>query len=140
MDVFCAWLFLSPSSARVEVEWICLWSERSSAAQGVEGLDVEVFPGVGGAELEQYAAHADSYDGADFEQLHADRIHLRLGLGGTFQSQPPQRFDQRVSQCGEVETQLVAFHFVGREPVGEQAHLLLDAVLHLSPAAVELLV
>lgn len=48
----------------------------------MEGLGVEVFPGVGEVELEQYTAHADPYDGADFEQLQADRIHLRLGPGG----------------------------------------------------------
>ena len=52
----------------------CYWWERSSATQGVEGLRVDVFPGVGGAELKQDAAHAEPHDGADFEQLQTDRL------------------------------------------------------------------
>ncbi len=83
-------------------------------------MRVDVFPGVGSAPLEQHAAHADPNDGTDLEHLPTDRIHRRLGPGSAFQSQPAQRFDQCVSHGREVEVQLVAFHFIGGEPVGEQ--------------------
>src|SRR5580692_6245197 len=137
--VYGAWL--RPGTEVSEVGSMVVYVLRGySAAQSVEGLGVEILPGIGGTELEQDATHADPNDGADLQQLEADGIHLGLGPGSTFQSQAPQRFHQGVSHGGEVETQLVAFHFVGGEPVGEQAHLLLDAVLHLSPGAVELLV
>jgi hypothetical protein len=62
------------------------------------------FPGICGAESEEDAAHADPDDGADLEQLEADRIHLRLGPLCAFQAQPAQRFHQRVGQ--RVEAQL----------------------------------
>ena len=60
-----------------------------SAAQGVEGVGVQVVPGIGGTELKEDPAHANATDGADFEQHQTDRIHLRLGPGSTFQSLPP---------------------------------------------------
>src|ERR1700758_256893 len=84
-----------------------------SAAQCVEGVGVDFFPRVSGTELEQYATDAEPHDGADFEQLQSDRIHLRLCPGSAFQPQPSQRFHQGVSQGGEVETELVALHLVG---------------------------
>jgi len=59
---------------------------------------------------------------------------------GAFQCQPSERLNQRVGQSGEVQPELIALHFVGREPIGEQAHLLLDAVLHFTTSAVELLI
>jgi len=128
------------SSARLEAGLVVGVRPKPSAAQCVEGLCKEVFPGIRGTELQQDAAHADADDGADLEQLQPDGIDLRLGPLGAFQAQPAQRLHQRVGQCGEVEAQLVALHFVGREPVGEQGHLLLDAVFHLAAGAVELLV
>jgi hypothetical protein len=75
-------------SAQRRWKWSFLWADGCSAAQGVEGVSVDVFPWVAGAEPEQHAAHADPYDGADFEQLQADRIHLRLCQCGVFQPQP----------------------------------------------------
>jgi hypothetical protein len=50
----------------------------------VENLCVDLFPGISGTELQQYAAYADAYDGADLEQLQADRIHLRLAQAVPF--------------------------------------------------------
>ena len=64
-----------------------------------------------------------------------DGIDLRLGPFRSFQPQPAQPFHQRLGQRGKIEPQLVALHFVGRKPVGEQDHLLLDAVLHLAEGA-----
>jgi hypothetical protein len=106
----------------------------------VEGLRIDVFPGISGAHLEQDAAHADAHDGAGLEQFEADGIDLCLGPLGAFQTKPSQCFDQGLIQSGEVKADLIGLHFIGREPVGEQAHLLHDAILHLSPRAVELLV
>ncbi len=68
-------------------------------------------------------AHAEVCHGADFEQLQADGIDLRLCPLGVLQTQPAQGLDQRVGQRREVEPQLVALHFIGGEPVGEQAPL-----------------
>jgi hypothetical protein len=49
-SVFDAWLCLALNSAQLEVEFSVV--ERYSATQGVEGVGVEIFPGIGGAELE----------------------------------------------------------------------------------------
>ena len=113
---------------------------RRSAAQRVEGPSVNLFPRICGTEFQPHAAGADPDDGADFEQLEPDRIHLRLGPLGALQRQPPERFNQRISQRRQVQPELIALHFFGREAIGEQAHLLLDAVLHLAALALELLV
>jgi len=110
---------------------------RRSTAQCVEGSRIDIFPRVTRTELQQHAAYAEAHDSPDFEQLQADRIDLRLGPLGAFEGQPPQRFHQGVSHSGEVEPQLIALHLVGGEPVGEQAHLFLDAVLHFAASAVE---
>ncbi len=67
-------------------------------------------------------------------------IDLSFGPLGGFQGQAAQRLDQGVGQSRELKPQLIAFHPVGGEPVGEQAHLLLDTILHLAAGAVELLV
>ena len=101
---------------------------------------MDIFPGIGGAHLEHDAAGADAHDCADLEQLESDGIDLCLGPLGAFQGQPPERLNQRVGQSREVKPELITLHFVGGEPVGEQAHLLLDAVLHFSAGTVELLV
>lgn len=97
----------------------CRSSVRRSTAQGVEGVGVEILPGIGGAHLKQDAAHADANDDADLEQLETDGIDLRLGPFGTLQSQAAQGLDQRVGKCGEVQAQLVALDLVCGEPVGE---------------------
>jgi hypothetical protein len=122
--------------------WKCSFRSRcgSSAAQGVEGMDEDILPWIGAAHLEQDAAHADADDGADLEQLQPDGIDLGFGPLGALEGQPTQGFHQRVSHRGEVEAELIALHLIGGEAVGEQAHLLLDAVLHLAAGAVELLV
>ena len=111
-----------------------------SPTQSVEGIREDIFPRIGRTDLEQDAAYADTHDGSDLEQFAADRVHLRLSPIGAFQGQPPERLNQRVGQRGEVQPELIALHLVGRQPVGEQAHLLLDAVLHFASCAVELLV
>ena len=69
------------------------WWQRVSTAQSMEGLREDIFPGIGGSELEQDAAHADSDDGADLEQLEPDRIDLRLGPLSAFEAEPAQRLD-----------------------------------------------
>src|SRR6266567_3424567 len=138
------WAFFEHGSARrrVSVGGISVDGARSlrSTAQSMEGVGVDVLPWIGAAHLEQDAAHADADDGADLEQLEADGVYLRLGPFRSLQGQAAQSFDQGIGQRGEVEAQLVAFHLVSGEPVGEQAHLLLDAILHLPAGAVELLV
>jgi len=57
-----------------------------SAAQGVEDVCVDVFPGISRAELEPHAAHAQPDDGPDLEQLEAEGIDLGLGPLGTLQA------------------------------------------------------
>jgi hypothetical protein len=125
--------------ARVEV-LVGGGAADASASQGLEGASIEVFPGIGRAHLEHDTAGADAHQGADFKQLEANGVDLGLGPFGAFQGQPPQGFDQSIGQRGEVQAQLIAFHLVGGEPIGEQTHLLLDAVLHLATGTVELLV
>src|ERR1700686_3674113 len=94
--------------------WKCSWPPAAlSAAQGVEGLCEEVFPGIGRVELKHDAAHADAHDGADLEQLETDRIDLSLSPLCALQAQPAQRLHQGVCQRGEVEAQLIALHLVG---------------------------
>jgi len=112
----------------------------ASAAQRVEGPGVSLFPRIVGTEFQPHAPGADMDDGADFEQLEPDRIHLRLGPLGALQRQPSERFNQRISQRRQVQPQLIALHLFRRKAIGKQAHLLLDAVLHLAALAVELLV
>src|SRR5208282_3117945 len=114
--------------------------ERRSASQRVESLSIDLLPRIGGTEFQPHTPGADMYEGADFEQLEPDRIDLRLSPLGALQRQPPQRFNQRISQRRQVQPELIALHFFRREAIGEQAHLLLDAVLHLAALAVELLV
>ena len=114
--------------------------QSTSAAQRVEGPSVNLLPRIGGAEFQPHAPGADAYPGADLEQPEPDRIHLRFGPLGALERQPPQRFNQRIGQRRQVQPQLIALHLLGQQAIGEQAHLLLDAVLHLAALAVELLV
>src|SRR6185437_7478003 len=97
----------------------------------MESASVEVFPGLGGTELKDDAAEADAHDCAELEQLKDDDVNLGLSPFGSREGQATQGFHQGVGQCREVQTQLVALHLVGGEPVSKQAHLLLDAILHL---------
>ena len=69
---------------------------RRSTAQGAEGRCVLVLPRVRRAQLEQYAAYADSDHSADLDQLEADGIDLRLGPLCGRQAQPSLGFHQRV--------------------------------------------
>ena len=68
--------------------------QRISTAQGVEGLSEDIFPGIGGVELQGNAADADAHDGADLEQLETDGIDLSLGPVCALQAQSAQGFDQ----------------------------------------------
>jgi hypothetical protein len=79
----------------------CRSRSRSSTAQGVEGLSVDVLPRIGAAHLEGDAAHADADQGADLEQLKAEGIDLGLSPLGPFESQSPQGFDEGVGQRRE---------------------------------------
>jgi hypothetical protein len=49
-----------------------------STAQSLEDLTIEVLPGIGRAELEHDASHADANGRADFKKLEADGIDLGL--------------------------------------------------------------
>jgi hypothetical protein len=72
---------------------------RSSAAQGVEGCGVDMFPGICAAHLEHDAARAEAYDGADLEQLETDGIDLSLSPFGSLQGQASQGLDQRIGSA-----------------------------------------
>jgi len=113
---------------------------QRSAAQGAIGAGVEVLPGIGETHFQLDAAHADAHQRADLEPLEPDGIDLSLSPLRALQGQPPERFEQRLSQRRQVEPELIAFHLFGRQAIGEQVHLLFDAVLHLAARAVELLV
>ena len=78
---------------------------------------------------------------ADFQEFQADRLRLvARGLGAS-ERQGAQPFHQDVGQAGEHEPELVGGEVVTAGAIGEQPQLrLLDAVLHLAAAAVELLV
>jgi len=72
-------------------------ADEPSAAQGMEGASEDVFPEIGGTELEQHTAPAHPYDGADPELLAADGIGLGLCTLRALESEPAHRFHQRNS-------------------------------------------
>ena len=106
--------------------------QSASAAQGVVGAGVDVLPRIEGMHLQPHAPGADAYQGADFEQLEPDRIHLRLSPLGALQRQPPQRFNQRISQRRQVQPQLIALHLFRREAIGEQAFAAANSLMRFS--------
>ena len=65
-----------------------------STTQGMEGLGVDVFPGISRAHLEHDTAYAYRHDGADLEQPGADGVDLGLSPLGALQAQPAQSFPQ----------------------------------------------
>src|SRR6202162_2276315 len=65
---------------------------------------------------------------------------LRLGPLRARQAQPPQGFDQHVSQRRKIQPQLIGPQRLRAQPVREQVQLLLDAVFHLAARAVQLFV
>src|ERR1700722_1327219 len=82
----------------------------------------------------------DAYLGCDFQQPQADRLHLVLRPFRSCQTQPPQPLDQHIGQGREVQAKLIRPQELRAHAVTEQAELFFDAVLHLSPCAVELFV
>ncbi len=106
--------------------------QSASAAQGVVGAGVDVLPRIEGMHLQPHAPGAAAYQGADFEQLEPDRIHMRLSPLGALQRQPPQRFNQRISQRRQVQPQMIALHLFRREAIGEQAFAAANSLMRFS--------
>jgi len=80
---------MAPPRRGLGSRWTWNWRPAAvSAAQGVEGLCEEFFPGISRVELKEDAAHADAHDGADLEQLETDRIDLSLRPFGALEAQP----------------------------------------------------
>jgi len=95
---------------------------------------------MGGTEVEPDERELPLNDGADLDQLEADRLAGGLGELGAGERQAPDRFHQRVGQAGKQQPPLVRPPSVGAHPVCEEHHLLLYSVLHLTAGAVALVV
>ena len=77
-------------------------------------------------------------DGADL--LEADGAGLGACQVAAGEAEAADRREERVGEAGEQQPQLVGPPFVTGGAIGEEFELLLDAVLHLAPGAVEILI
>ncbi len=63
-----------------------------------------------------------------------EQHHQRLSQLGRFQPQAPQAADQDIGQGRQVQPHLVGPQRLGAHPIGKQAELLLDPILHVATA------
>ncbi len=97
--------------------------------------------GTAGSHGDLDASHAGGDDGADLEQGQADGAAGRLGEASVLETDAAQGTEQDIGHRGQPQAELVGEHGVRRGAVGEHVHLaFLDAVLHVSARAVDLLV
>jgi hypothetical protein len=73
--------------------WRWGWATPAGSSSAVRGTRVreDLPPGIGRVELKRHVPGADAHDGADLEQIKANRIRLRLGPLAAFQTQPARR-------------------------------------------------
>ena len=99
--------------------------QRASTAQGIEGLCVEVFPGIGGTHFQAHAARAEPHEGTDFEQFQADGIDLGLSPLGSGTDglepgryHPPELVENGWPSCGSARARALVHLSVkaSREP------------------------
>src|SRR5207302_4659577 len=87
------------------------------------------------------SAYRDADDGPDLQKLQPNRVALgmrQLGLGQTKLPQSPHHY---IRHRREHHPQLIGAHRRATHPAGEQEQLLLfDAVLHVAPTTVFVLV
>src|SRR6266481_1387800 len=111
-----------------------------SAAQRCPGRGENILPRIGATVANPDAAGGDAHLRGDFQQLQPDSVGLGFRPLRARQAQPSQGLDQHISQRGKVQAQLIGPQRLCAHPVREQAQLLLDAILHFTSRAVELLI
>ena len=111
------------------------------AAEIVEHLGEENLIGTTFGQREPDPSHGDADDGSDLEQLQADGVAAGLSQRRVLQSVLPQRLEEDIGRARQPQPELIGSHGLATGAIGEQAELLLlDAVLHLAPGAVQILI
>src|SRR5664279_2210464 len=91
-----------------------------------------------GSNEEANAARIAHDDSPDLQQLDANRLGLGVGQFRSRQSNAPQALHQEIAKGSDQQTKLIGPPTMATGAVGKEAQLaLLDAVLHLTPRAID---